>query len=179
MMNVIKTIIKGYPECIQFNVKTKFLNIKIFNIPGEKTPPTTVLRKPNSKFDIIPFNSNVSLKYKKMAGLGYFKTHTCSREEEVQQKKIVKMILKEKGSPDKLIKDLENTKSVNTKMKKTKKFLGTTVFDNVSKRHKFVRNVFKQYIIDKEKFYLPEDVPGKKLKQYIFTINKMKDKLQF
>ena len=63
-------ITNGYPKCIQFNVETKvidgkFLNIKIFNVPGENTPTTTVLRKPNSKFDIIPFNSNVSLKYKK------------------------------------------------------------------------------------------------------------------
>ena len=71
-------------------------------MPGEKTPRTTVLRKPNSKFDIKPLYLNVSLKYKRMAGLGYFKTiktHTCSQEEEVQQKKIVKINLKEKGFP--------------------------------------------------------------------------------
>ena len=52
----------------------KFLNIIIFNIPGEKHPTTTILRKLNSKYDIIPFNSNVSLKFRKMAGLGYYKT---------------------------------------------------------------------------------------------------------
>ena len=76
MLKVFKIIITGYPECIQFNVESrvvygKFLNIKIFNIPGEKHPTTNMLRKPNSKFDIIPFNSNVSLKFRKMAGLGY------------------------------------------------------------------------------------------------------------
>jgi len=169
MLKVIKIITTGYPECIQFNVETKivygkFLNIKIFNIPGENRPTTTVLRKPNSKFDVIPFNSNVSLKYKRMAGLGYFrtiKTHTCSVIEEVQQKKKVKMILREKGFPKKFIKDLENTKSDNNKDEKTKRFIGTTVFNNVSKRHMFVRNVFKKSLINKETYYLPANVPGK------------------
>ena len=75
MLEVIRMITNGYPKCIQFNVETKvidgkFLNIKIFNVPGENTPTTTVLRKPNSKFDIIPFNSNVSLKYKKNGRAG-------------------------------------------------------------------------------------------------------------
>ena len=50
MLEVIKIIIQGYPECIRFNVETKiiygkFLNLKILNIPGEETPTTTVLRK--------------------------------------------------------------------------------------------------------------------------------------
>ena len=47
-----------------------------------------------------------------MAGLGYFRTirtHTCSVIEEIQQKNIVKMILKEKGFPKNLIKKLEPT----------------------------------------------------------------------
>ena len=93
--------------------------------------------------------------------------------------KIVKMILKEKGFPRNLIKKLENHQYENTKSENAKKFLGITVFDNVSKRHKFVRNVFKHSLIDKEKYYLPADVPGRKFEQYIFTLNKMKEKLQF
>ena len=83
----------------------KFLNIKIFNLPGNKFPTTTVLRKDKSKFDIIPFNSNVSMKYKKMTGLGYFrtvKTHTCLNEEYINQSNIVKTILNEKGFPQEL-----------------------------------------------------------------------------
>ena len=184
MLEVIKIIIQGYPECIQFNVETKiiygkFLNIKILNIPGEKTPTTTVLRKPNSKFDIIPFSSNVSLKYKKIGYFKTIKTHTCSREEEIQQKKIVNLILRKKGFPKNLIKELENTQSIRPKNEKTKKFLGVTVFDNVSKRHNFIKNVLKKSVIDKEKYYLPTDVPGKKLEQFIFTVKKMKHKLQF
>ena len=81
MLKIIKIIITGYPDCInciQFNVETKiiygkFLNIKIFSIPGELNPTTTVLRKANTKYDIIPFISNVSVKYKKMAGLEQIK----------------------------------------------------------------------------------------------------------
>ena len=48
---------------------------------------------------MIPFNSNVSPKYEKMTGLGYFKTkqkHTCSAssaEEQKQQKLQLKQFL--------------------------------------------------------------------------------------
>ena len=52
MLEVIKVITTGYPKCIQFNVETKilygkFLNIKIFNIPWDKFPTTTVLWNKN------------------------------------------------------------------------------------------------------------------------------------
>ena len=75
MLKIIKIITTGFPDCIQFNVEIKtiygkFLNIKIFNIPGELNPTTTVLRKANSKYDNIPFNSYVSVKYKKNGGFG-------------------------------------------------------------------------------------------------------------
>ena len=59
MLEVIKVITTGYPKCIQFNVETKilygkFLNIKIFNIPWDKFPTTTVLWNEKSKFNVIP-----------------------------------------------------------------------------------------------------------------------------
>ena len=59
MLKIIKIITTGFPDCIQFNVEIKtiygkFLNIKIFNIPGELNPTTTVLRKANSKYDNNP-----------------------------------------------------------------------------------------------------------------------------
>ena len=82
-----------------------FWTSRSFNLPGNKFPTTTVLRKEKYKFDIIPFNSNVSMKYKKMAGLGYFrtvKTHTCSQEKYINQINIVKTILNEKGFPQEL-----------------------------------------------------------------------------
>ena len=83
------------------------------------------------------------------------------------------MIIKEKRFPGKLIKDLEYTKSVKTKNDKTKKFLGT-VHANVSKRHRVVKNVFKQSIIDKEKYYLPADM-FKISKVYAIWLSRYKD----
>ena len=75
-------IVQGYSKAIQFKVESgvnygKFLDIRIFNFAN---PITLVLRKQNAKYDVILFNSNVNLRYKKMAGLCYFQTyhtHTC------------------------------------------------------------------------------------------------------
>ena len=80
ILNVMKIIVTGYPKEIQFNVESrlvfgKFLNISIFNYPVVNYPITSVLRKPNSKYDVIPFHSNVNNRYKRMAGLQYFKTN--------------------------------------------------------------------------------------------------------
>jgi len=121
------------------------------------------------------------MKYKKMAGLGYFrtvKTHTCSNEEYINQSNKVKAILKEKGFPQELIKELENPDKKTTDTK-VKRFIGTTVFDKVSNRHIYIKQIFRKSILNKDTHYLPTDVPGKKLEQYIFTINKMRNKLNF
>ena len=186
MLKIVKIITTGYPDAIQFNVETKiiygkFLNIKIFNNPLTTKPITTVLRKSNSKYDIIPFNSNVSQKYKKMAGLCYFKTnrsHTTSKEELSRQNQIVFTILKEKGFPLKFIKKLAK-KPKNKEIKEKKKFTGVTIFDNVSMRHKFVKNVLNNSTLNKDQYYLPAEIPGTKLEQFIFTIKKMKEQLNF
>ena len=114
--------------------------------------------------------------------MGYFKTiktHTCSVTKELKQQKIiVKTILNEKAFPDNLIHELEQHKNTIEK-EKPKKFIGTTIFDHISKRHNFVKQIFKKSIIDKNQFYLPTDTPGKKLEQHFFTIKKMKQKLNF
>ena len=56
-------------------------------------------------------------------------------------------------------------------------YTGVTVFDEISKRHLFVKNVFSKSILNKDKFHLPTDIPGKK--QYIFTVKKMRNQLNF
>ena len=186
MLKIVKIITTGYPDAIQFNVETKiiygkFLNIKIFNNPSTTKPVTTVLRKSNSKYDIIPFNSNISPKYKKMAGLCYFKTnktHTTSEEELGRQNDIVTAILKQKGFPLNFIKKLAKTPK-DKEIKEKKRFTGVTVFDSISMRHKFVKNVIKNSTINKEVYYLPTEIPGTKLEQFIFTIKKMKSQLGF
>ena len=40
-------------------------------------------------------------------------------------------------------------------------YTGVTVFDEISKRHLFVKNVFSKSILNKDKFHLPTDIPGK------------------
>ena len=82
------------------------MDFKITNFPGEKNPFTTVLRKQNSKYDIIPYSSNVSSKYKKMAGLCYFRTnrtHTSTKKERLNQDRIVQILLEETGFSKTLI----------------------------------------------------------------------------
>ena len=187
MLKIMKIVITGYPKCIQFNVESrlifgKFLNIKIFNFPGQSKPTTTVLRKASSKYDIIPFNSNISAKYKMMAGLHYFntnKTHTSSIRELSNQNQIVKTILQEKGFPENEIRKIRKVSKKRPEKQEKKKYIGTTVFDNVSKRHVFVKNVFKNSKLDKDTYYLPAEIPGRKLEQFIFSIRKMRNQLEF
>ena len=116
-----------------------------------------------------------------MVGLGYFwtaRTHTCSNEEYVHKSNIVKTILREKGFPTKIIIELENAENNQAKDSKVKRFIGTTVWDKVSKRHSFIKQIFNKFILNKETYYLHIFL-GKKLEKYIFTIKKMRTKLNF
>ena len=102
ILKCVQTICKGYPEALQFNMETwvlhgKFLNIRIYIKPGSINPLTTVLKKPNNKYIIIPPNSNVAHHYKKMAGLSYFRTVkllSSDPEEYIRQQTVVSHILK-------------------------------------------------------------------------------------
>ena len=61
-----------------------------------------------------------------MAGLGDFwtaRTHTCSNEKCIHSENIVKTILKEKGFPTKIIKELEYPETKTTKDTKVKRFI--------------------------------------------------------
>ena len=186
MLKTIKIVTTGYPECIQFNLESKliygkFLNMKIINSPDTQKPVTIDPRKPNSKNDIIPYKSNVSIKYKKMAGLCYFRTNrtqTSTNVELANKNSIVEMLLKEKGFPIKLI-ELCKIDSGTKKSKEKKKLMGVTTYDSVSKRPKYVKQVIGNSKLNKDLYYLPAEIPGKKLKQFIFTIKKLKSKLNF
>ena len=70
-------------------------------------------------------------------------------------------------------------KKLNLKHQNQRKDFFLTVYDEVSKRHKFVHKIFKKLHIDKEKYYAPMEIPGVKLEQMIFTIKKMRRKLGF
>ena len=58
---------------------------------------------------------------------------------------------------------------------KKKKFLGTVTFDSLTNNHGRIKRIFK--LLNKERYYLPMSVPDVKLKQYIFSLRKMKRKL--
>ena len=182
---IIKIIGNGYPACIIFNMESriiygKFLNIRIYNNPKTKVPLTTVLRKSQNKYNIIPPNSNTHKRYKRMAGLSYFKTartHTSTSNELQNQFSVIYSILRGKGFTSKQIKYMENFKSKQDKVKK--RFLSKTVFDEMSNRHKYVGRAFKACNIDQEKYFSPMEVPGRKLEQMIFTVRKMRTKLGF
>ena len=108
--DALTILITGYPAAIQFNVETKLLwgkvlNIRIFNDPTSSTPYTTVLRKENFKYDVIPYNSNIPYHFKLLAGRSYFKTtrsHTNFKSELRNQLKVVSSILKLQTCPNKM-----------------------------------------------------------------------------
>ena len=185
MFNVVKIIGNGYPASIKFNMESKiihgkFLNIRIYNNPNSNKPFTTVLRKSNNKYNIIPPNSNTHPRYKRMAGLSYFNTarmHTTTRKELENQYKVINTILKGKGFNQWEINKMQKHKKSESKEKKI--FLTKTVYNETSERHKYVIKIFKTCNIDKNKYYKPMEIPGKKLEQMIFTIKKMRNKLKF
>ena len=74
MMEGIKIIATGYPEDIQLNsevniIHGKFLNLRIYNVNGDPKLFTTILRKQNCKYIIIPPTSV----FKNCAAQTYFK----------------------------------------------------------------------------------------------------------
>ena len=185
--NVLKIIITGYPKELQFNVETnviwgKFLNIRIYNNPNSTSPYTTILRKDNFKYDIIPVNSNVNDHFKLMAGLAYFRntrTHTTTKVEQQNQTRIVSAILKLKGFSNSNIKKMRIFRPCQRNDSPVKKFLGTTFFDRISLRHHYLKKVIKKSSLDLSCYYAPMDVPGPKLDQFVFTIKKMRKLLNF
>ena len=67
-------------------------------------PFTTVLQNENNKYNIISQNSNTHQKYKKMAGLSYFKTartHSSSEQQLTNQYRLIHAILECKNSKEK------------------------------------------------------------------------------
>ena len=185
MYQIIQIIGNGYPPCIVFNIESKvilgkFLNIRLYNNPKTNIPFTTVLRKSQNKYNIIPPSSNTHKRYKRMAGLSYFHTarmHTGTTTELKNQFAVIQAILECKGFSAKQIKQMEKYKS--KEVKQRKRFLSKTVFNEVSDRHKYILKAFKTCNIDPEKYYMPMEITGKKLEQMVFTIRKIRTKLGF
>ena len=55
-----------------------------------------------------------------------------------------------------------------------------TILNKVSAdRHKYIVKAFKVCKVDEEKYYMPMEIPGRKLEQMVFTKRKMRTKLCF
>ena len=91
-----------------------------------------------------------------MAGRSYFRTarsHTNSRFELKNQLKVVHAILKLKGFPIRMVKQMSDSGLRPTsKPDKSKTFLGSTTFNKIGLRHSFVTRVFSESSIDQQLF---------------------------
>ena len=130
-------------------------------------------------------------------GTGYFRTarsHCNNVRERKNQFKIIQHILKLKGFSKNQISKIQSLKkSRKEQNKQKKKFLTTVKFNGCSNRRGYVKNKFngcsnrrgyvKNFVrntpINLDKYYLPMDIPDKKLEQYIFTVRNMRKKLNF
>ena len=185
ILDIIWIISQNYPKNIQLNLETniisgKFLNVRHYNVPGKTSPYTTVLRKRNTKYEIIPPTSNTNPIYKKCAGTTYFnmaRSHCSDIRELERQILTVKTILRQKGFSENQIKRMQKHKQ--KRMDYTKLYTGTVEFDHVSRIHKYVRNIFRLPLLEREDYGLPMVVTGKKLHQFIFTVRKMRKILNF
>ena len=189
MIRAMEIITCNYPKDIQLNVETnviqgKFLNLRLYNVHGDTKAYTTILRKSNAKYDIIPPHSNTHSKYKSCAARTYFgmiDTHCSNETEKVRQHTVVNKILELKGYNSKVIKNMK--KDFNKPKSETKqemgKYIGKVEYCDLTKTHVHMQNIFKAAKNEDSKWALPMAVPGKKLLQYIFTISKMKKKLEF
>ena len=185
VLKAIEIISTSYPQDIQLNVEVgiiqgKFLNLRIYTLPTSTTSYTTILRKRNSKYDVIPPNSNTCPKYKSCAGRTYFdmtRTHCSDPREQERQVQVVKHILHLKGYRPRQIKHMRRRRQ--PKPPDDKLYTGKIEFDNVTKIHKYLRAIFADSELDPEVYNLPMAVPGKKLLQYVFTLKKLRTQLNF
>ena len=178
--NYLKTIFEYYKN--HHKTTTEHLENKIKNLEAQvNSLKTSVLRKPNNKYNITPPNSNVSWKFKKMAGVSYFhtaRTHCTNKKELQNQLKIVRCILELKGFSKNQVKCMELHKKKD-KPHQRKKFISTIKYNECSNRHVHIKNFVRNIPINLEKYYMPMDIPDSKLEQFVFTIKKMRKKLKF
>ena len=121
------------------------------------------------------------MNYKRCAGLTYFRTidtHCTTHQEKESQRKVVFEILKHRGFPHKVIELMNKHKKKIKKSSDKKKFLGKLTYDHTTNRVKLAKRIIMNSGIDFNKHFKPVNVSWKKLHQHIFTLQKMKKKLQ-
>ena len=185
VLEALHIISTSYPQEIQLNVEInivqgKFLNLRLYNLIGSEGLFTTILRKRNSKYDVIPFDSNTQECYKYCAGRTYFdltRSHCTDLQEQKRQVGVVKHILRLKKYSERQITNMSRKRRM--KPLREKLYAGKIEHDNVSRIHKYLREICSNSDLDLTTFALPMAVPGKKILQYVFTLRKLRQKLNF
>ena len=184
VLEAIHIISTSYPQEIQLNVEInivqgKFLNIRLYNLFGSGGLFTTILRKRNSKYDVIPSDSNTQECYKYCAGRTYFdmtRSHCSDQLEQERQVGVVKHILCLKKYSERQIMGMCRKRRM--KPLREKLYAGKIEHNSVSRVHKYsLREVYSDSDLSLETFALPMAVPGKKILQYVFTLRKLREKL--
>ena len=185
VLDAIQIISTTYPPAIQLNVEVnifqgKFLNLRLYNLIDSDRLYTTILRKKNSKYDIIPPNSNTSKPYKSCAGRTYYdmtRTHCSHPNEQERQVHVVKLILRLKKFTPRQISNMGRPRQM--RLPRDKIYTGKVEHDGTTRIHRYLRDVFRDSDLDPEVYSLPMAVPGKKILQYAFTLKKLRQKLHF
>ena len=183
VLDAIHIIATTYPPEIQLNVEInifqgKFLNLWLYNQKDTSTMYTTILRKKNSKYDVFPLDSNTCIPYKSCAGRTYFDmtpTHCSDPVELSRRVTIVKHILKLKNFKDSHVRNMSRVRRL--KPIPDKLYTGKVEHDGHTRLHRYLRDGFRDSDLDPTAYELP--VPGKKILQYVFTLRKLRRKLNF
>ena len=97
--------------------------------------------------------------------------------EQARQVRTVKLIMSLKNFSVPQICNMSRKRHL--KPLRDKLYTGKIEHDGPSQIHKFLRNVFRDSDLDPEVYALPMTVPGKKILQYVFTLRKLRKKLNF
>ena len=174
--DVLHIIFTNYPKGLEFTVTSnailsKFLDTRIIHSAGHKLDTLTILRKCPNKFDIIKNSSNTNDRYKTSAANHYLNriANVCNTQiEKHHQLRVTKLILKYKGIS---LRKRINKRKTSTNIRKA--FCNTITHDVQSNSHVIIKSFLKKCKYPKASFYYPTDIPGKKMKSFIFSKDKL------
>ena len=175
---ILKLLFSCYPKGLEFNLTTnilfsKFLDVRLVSEPKKLVDTLTILRKEPCRFDVISQASNTHKRYKSSALNHYIDRieNTCnSYPEKCRQTSVTRLILSYKGysRSTRLLRKKSNRKFVHDRA-----FLSTIKHDQVTNSHVKIKRLLKKCSFPSDRFYIPTDIPDKKVRQFIFTKSKL------
>ena len=147
--------------------------MRVVSEPKKLVNTFTILRKEPCRFDVISQASNTHKRYKSSALNHYIDRieNTCnSFSEKRRQTRVTRLILSYKGysRSTRLIRKKLNGKFVHDHV-----FLSTIKHDQVTNSHVKIKKFLKKCAFPSDRFYIPTDIPDKKIRQFIFTKSKL------